>query len=445
LLDIKIANFAAELTILIHPKVMENTPKNLFETIAETQKQVMDNMANATQKMASTFMNNEMNSDFFKKWYDAQMSFFAKNNTENNPNQTFNHWMNNQFNLYKEYMNMFQNNIGNMANMGNNTDMGNMVNNWMNTMNSTMQTMLNSMNNNTEASNTMKGMFNNAEVMMKMYELWMPFMKSVSDKTFTPEQFKNMFNPSLFKDMMDKALNMQPDFMKNMMDMNAMRNQVFNMMDGSKANMDQMRTAWMNMNPVNAQTFAGMQEQYSKMWEMMNQASAPLMKMMGNNNVTQSMNMMNDTMDKFNKFMITNAQLQYNTYMAGMEGANEFAENVYQKMKNGDDMSDFMNVYSELLNTIDKHLTALFSTPEYSKLQAQLNTVGMRLKQHMDKQMERAMENIPVVPRSEMDELYKTVYELKKRVNMLEKQLDAETEVAAEPKPAAKKSTKNNQ
>ena len=53
------------------------------------------------------------------------------------------------------------------------------------------------------------------------------------------------------------------------------------------------------------------------------------------------------------------------------------------------------------------------------------------------------MQNVPVVPRSEMDELYKTVYELRKRVNMLEKQIDTDTEVATETKPAAKKAPKN--
>jgi polyhydroxyalkanoate synthase subunit PhaE len=104
-----------------------------------------------------------------------------------------------------------------------------------------------------------------------------------------------------------------------------------------------------------------------------------------------------------------------------------------------------MNVYGEWLNTNDKHLTALFATAGYSKLQAELNTFGMKLKQHMNAQMEKAMKNVPVVPRSEMDELYKTVYELRKRINMLEKQLDVETDTEPkETKTAAKKTAKNS-
>ena len=172
----------------------------------------------------------------------------------------------------------------------------------------------------------------------------------------------------------------------------------------------------------------------------MNQATAPMMRMLGNSSYTNQANMSNELMNEFNLFIIKNTQVQYATYQAGVDAANEFAENVYTKMQNGEDMSNFMNVYSEWLNTNDKHLTTLFSTAEYSKMQAELNTFGMKLKQNMNAQMEKAMQNLPVVPRSEMDELYKTVYELRKRVNMLEKELDAETEVSMpESKPTAKK------
>lgn len=427
---------------------MENTSKNLFENFAETQKQVMENMSNATQQMAKSFMNTEMNSDFFKKWYDSQMAFFNQNNpTEGNPANMFNNWMNSQMNMGNDYVNNMQSNMKNMmGNMGVNPDMMGSYNNWMNTMNSTMQNMMKDMNGSSDAKSAMTGMFNNAEMMMKMYELWMPMVKMVNDKTYTPEAFKSMFNPSLFKDMMDKALNMQPDFAKNMMDMNSIRGMFTNMMDMNKGNADQMRNMFANINPMNAGSFNNMNEQYSKMWNMMNEAAAPMMKMMGNSSTSNSMNTANDMMNELNLFMMKNTQVQYATYNAGVEAMNEFAENVYTKMKNGDDMSNFMNVYSEWLNTNDKHLTQLFATAEYSKMQAELNTFGMKLKQNMNAQMEKAMQNVPVVPRSEMDELYKTVYELRKRVNMLEKQLDAETatEETVEVKaPAAKKAAKN--
>ena len=71
-----------------------------------------------------------------------------------------------------------------------------------------------------------------------------------------------------------------------------------------------------------------------------------------------------------------------------------------------------------------------------------MNSFGNKMKMHVNQQMEKTMANVPVVTRSEMDEAYKTIYEMKKRIAMLEKQLDADTAVEETAKPAAKKATK---
>ena len=60
-------------------------------------------------------------------------------------------------------------------------------------------------------------------------------------------------------------------------------------------------------------------------------------------------------------------------------------------------------------------------------------------------QMEKAFANVPLVPRSEMEELYKTIYELKKRVRTLEKEAEgneAEETVKTTATKSAKKSSK---
>jgi len=51
--------------------------------------------------------------------------------------------------------------------------------------------------------------------------------------------------------------------------------------------------------------------------------------------------------------------------------------------------------------------------------------------------------NTPVVLRSEADELYETIYELRKRVYALEKQLGETSEAKESVKPAAKKKATN--
>ena len=66
------------------------------------------------------------------------------------------------------------------------------------------------------------------------------------------------------------------------------------------------------------------------------------------------------------------------------------------------------------------------------------------MKRHMDMQMEKMLNNVPVATRSEMDELYKVIHELRKRINTLEKQIDTDgVEVVEEKETKKAKAAKN--
>ncbi len=433
---------------------MENTNKNLFETMADMQKQAVDTMTSASEKMQKAMFSTDVSSDFFKKWYDSQMAFFNQNNaTANtgNPTEFFNMWMNNQASFAKNWMESTQGMMKNM-NMGNMNDeakksydnMMGLYNSWMNTMTSTYSEMYKNFNGNTTSKDTFAGMFNNAEMYMKMFEFWIPMFKSIQEKTFTPDSFKQMFNAPLYKEMMDKMFGMQPDFMKNFMNNDMMKENMNKMMDMNKNMYDNMKNMMGSNMPNMTEMFNNMQSGYANINNMMQNAAAPLMKLMPQNKQKEQMDAMNEISNLFNTFNMFNTKMQYIMYNTGVKAMEEVAENVYTKMRNGDDMSSFLTVYSEWLNTNDKHFVTLFSSEEYSKMQGELNSIGMKLKRHIDLQMEGAFANLPLINRTEMDELYKTIYELKKRVNMLEKQLDADVEVTEEKETKTTRKTAKN-
>ena len=232
---------------------------------------------------------------------------------------------------------------------------------------------------------------------------------------------------------------MQPDFMKNVINNDMMKENMAKMMGMNKdmfANMKNM----MNTNMPNSnEVFNTMFTNYNNMLTQMNSSAAPLMKLMAPGTSKQTIEMMNDMASEFGNFQLKNTQMQYMMYTTGMEAMNEVAENIYNKIQNGEDMSNFMTIYSDFLNTNDKNFVKLFNTEEYSKMQAEVNSLGMKMKRKMDLQMEKALVNVPVATRSEMDELYKTIYELKKRINTLEKQIDSDA-VETEEKEAPKAS-----
>jgi BMFP domain-containing protein YqiC len=424
--------------------------KNLFETFTTAQKEAVEKMNTATENMRNMF-NENMNSDFFKKWYDSQMSFFNNKgeNATTNPMEFYNTWLNNQMETAKNFMGNtpFNTNMNNMFNMDSMTaNMNNAMGqyqNWLSSMNNTYSELMKNYSN-MDAKNMMSGMFNNADMHMNMFQLWMPMFKSMNDKSFDMETFKTMFNAPMFKDMMDKMFNMN-DFSKNMMNMPGMANMqsnINNFMDSNKTMFDNMKASMMNNMPNNM--FAQTVDMYNNMNNQMNNAFAPMMKLMGNNNTTNQINSSKELANEFVQYQLKNTEMQYMMYNTGMNAMNELAETVYNNTRNGNnDMKDFTNLYTTWLTISDKHFVTLFSTEEYSKMQSEVNSYGMKIKTQINAAMEKTFANIPVISRTEMDETYKTIYEMKKRITMLEKQLDADTMTEETAKPAAKKATKN--
>lgn len=427
------------------------------------QKQAVETFTSATEQMKKNMMGNNMiDSDFFKKWYDSQMAFF--NNTtagaDSNPVSFINTWMNNQVKMAGEWMEAVQNNyknaMGNAAGFNMNEEakksysqMLSLYNSWMSTMTNTYSEMAkNFSNGNMTTKEAFAGMFNNAEMYMKSFEFWMPMLKSIQDKTFTPDMFKQLFNAPLFKETMDKMFNLQPDFMKDMFssNMNTLKDNMGRMMDMNKNMFDSMKNSMNAGMPNVNEMFTSMRSNYTGMHDMFRQAAAPLMKLVSPGKSKEQMEALNAIADEMSLFSINNAKMQYMMYATGMKAMEEVAENIYGRIRNGEEISNFMNIYSEWLNTSDKHFVSLFSSEEYSKMQGEVHSLGMKLKRHVDLQMENALGNVPVIVRSEMDELYKTIQELKKRINTLEKQIDGEGELAAEEKeakPARRSSAKN--
>lgn len=406
---------------------MENTSKNFFETMTEMQKKVVENFNEASEKMQKNFFSkNYMDSDPFKKWYDSQMSFFnqsSDNKGNNDPMHFFNNWMEHQLNFSKAWLEQIQNTYNKMGRDFNSGSGMDMYNNWMETMNKSYAEMMKSFGSKSDGLNSFAGLFNNSQNYMKMFEIWMPMLNSLKDKTFTPDAFKSMFNPQLFKNFMDSAFNMQPEAMRNLLNQyNETLKEGFDQFSKQgKAYYEDFSKRMHSQMPNGLEAMDQFGSLYNQYTEYMNQAFSPVMKMITPGTQKDQIETLQSLSNDFSRYNLLNNKMQYMMYSTGVKAMEEVAESVFNKMKNGEDMSNFLNVYQEWLNINDKNFVKLFDSEEYSSLQAEFNAIDMKIKRAINLQMEKSMAHLPLINRTEMDELYKTIYELKKQISELVK------------------------
>ncbi len=131
-----------------------------------------------------------------------------------------------------------------------------------------------------------------------------------------------------------------------------------------------------------------------------------------------------ESMDAFVKYITILGEFSATILSVTQETIGEVLKNYMEMLKDGTQPKTFKEFYEYWSKEIDKAYDKLFSTDDFSKLIAELTDATMIFKMRLDELMEDYLSFVPVPTKTEMDSLYKTVYELKKELKNTRKELD---------------------
>jgi hypothetical protein len=93
-------------------------------------------------------------------------------------------------------------------------------------------------------------------------------------------------------------------------------------------------------------------------------------------------------------------------------------------MKEGNVPKTFKEFYNYWFNKNNKVVSEILGTDEFSKLLAKLSKESLNYKKNHDVVIEKQLEWMPFPLKSDMRSLYKTIYDLRKEVKTLKKQMN---------------------
>ena len=408
-----------------------NTLKENTEKAKDAYQSMMDKQTNMMRQMY------DMNTNFMKSAMPGQ-----NNTTAANPMEAFTqmwsnmtgNWQNafqngNTFNSWMkslQEMNPFAN--MNMSNWNTNSNpFATFFGQWNELMTQQMQNLQNNFKTG-GAQDAYRNMMNTADGFARFTQLWTPMMKSLQDKSFNMEMFRKMMNPGQYKELMDQYFGFMPENLRTYMQQSSGMFQDMMKQWTSTANngMEQMRGMMGQFTPASTDMFGTMLNNYNGFYNNLQSAFAPMARMTTPNQYTKSMAEWNDIANRMVQFNIKNAEMQYMVYEQGQKVMEELAHSLTQKVQDGVEITSMMDLYKEWMSISDKTFVKLFESEAYSEVMAEVSSMQMRLKKDIELQMEGALANVPVATRSELDELYKTIYDLKKQVRQLEKMMEVE-------------------
>jgi len=260
---------------------------------------------------------------------------------------------------------------------------------------------------------------------VKLYEMWLPLMKAAQEKSLNTDSYKDFADPAKYKDLIDHIFGFDPDAVKLML------NQAAQVLELSTGSAQRFTKPWaeaaresMNVLPQFAE---GHPESFMKMFHsMFNAFDSTFGRVFHVPPVgkdREKIELLLRSFDDLSVYAVKNTEYQHTMYVTGLTAMEKVVATLAEKIKSGEEIKQFDEFFDLWIDVSERAYFALFQTEAFAKLQGELLDAALNVRSHFFKLMEMHLYDLPIALRSEMDDLYKTLYELKKKVRKLEAQL----------------------
>ena len=394
---------------------------NVFADMFTMQMNMMKNMTNAANSMANAApMFNAMATNPFMSFMNAAFTnnpFMNAMNTSANAPAAENP-MNQMFSLFDTWKNLY--------------------NSWASAMGKMPPMPIEGMLNmfpNTAASDAFNQMTTMASSYFKLFEFWAPLMKAIQEQEFNEETFRAIVDPEQYNRLLNSMFNyVSPEMMQQFTNQltNLVKTYGESLQHGGADVSEMMQQSMHAMSLIQAGKTDEATKIYVDMADKAQKTFTPLVRMVFIGKDRTALELMQELLKHYVVFSAQYSRLQQYTSSVGQKAMYEAMRQVTEMNKSGNPPKSFDEFFKIWVRTNEQTFDELFKTEEYGRLQGEMQTSSMKIREYSDKLMELAMSDIPVATRSELDEAYKSLQTLKRQVRTLERKLDEQSEVIAE-------------
>lgn len=438
------------------------TNNPVIDNIIEAQSNAVNTWMDSAKKFQSAFTNGTLATDtqsIFKDMMDKQSAMFSGMQANPNPfmvdnskpEEFFKNWYSQQMTAMKQMTDFGQSIYNSALNYGKNAQdinssfstmnnaWTNIYNSWTQTMNTSYDTFSKTMKNPFNAD-MFKNMYEGSQAYMKVQEMFQPMMTAIKNNDFSMETWKNIYTADNYKKMTEQMFSgfFNNNSLKDMYENSMKQVQHFfvNQNNLGKEYMEQMQ----NMKAQFPEMFSGNAEQlkdlYAKMNNVFGKTFEPLLKLANPGKEKENVEATIALMDKVAEFSVKQTELQSYLYKTMQSSLEELAKETQEKFKTmtpgSFTMPSASDLYNEFIKKNETFFTKLFATEEFSKVKGDALTLTMDVKKHFETQFENVFGSYPVVFKSDMDEVYQTIHDLKKTVKELQTKLAMQNAASVE-------------
>jgi len=264
-----------------------------------------------------------------------------------------------------------------------------------------------------------------SNVYQKLYEIWLPFFKAIQEKSASPNSYKDLTDPTKFKEMLDQVFGFDPTAVSRTVE------QTTKLLETLAGYSQGFMKPWLDASGKSFKDFPNMLEGHPEsvmkifhtLFSAFDSTIGRAFHVPAVGKDREKIELLLRSLDDLSVYLARRTEYEHMMYVTGLGAYEKVIATVADRVSKGEEFKRFDEFFDLWIDVSEKAYFALFQTEDFSKKQGELLEASVNVRQHSFKLMELYLYDFPIALRSEMDDLYKTVYDLKKKVKSLEKQI----------------------
>ncbi len=266
------------------------------------------------------------------------------------------------------------------------------------------------------------------EAFKKIYKMWLPLgkkMYSVKDLREIPELYNQILETSLsaYREVLDNVFGpLMPGYFKEYL------SKIYEISFLTPANISSLSAPWFQAMITTMELLPdvvkgegdAVEKANEAWWNAYSNTFGKLMRGTLLGMFRERMERVLRVFDGFLRYSLSYADFSAELYRAGVTSVERFSSRLVEL-----EDPDFYTFYKTWMETSEETFIELFRSDKFGRLLGALNTYSMKFKMALDNFLEDIIKQFPIPVRTEMDRLYKTVYDMRLDIKRLNKALKA--------------------
>ncbi|HET6516191.1 MAG TPA: poly(R)-hydroxyalkanoic acid synthase subunit PhaE [Thermodesulfovibrionales bacterium] len=273
---------------------------------------------------------------------------------------------------------------------------------------------------------TVVKLFGSSHLYMKLFEACLPFFMAVEEKSLDAHSTEELIDPRKYKEILDKLFGVGPESAREVAAKATKLLEAWGLTNGHRAPWaEAMEKAVKALPSVFEGRLDFIINSMNMLFSSFDAASYSMFPPSAVERDRERAELLLALCDGLSLYMAKVTEYQGVIYETGLKAMDSVIEACIEQSRQGLTMKGFDDFLSLWLDVSEKNYHSLFETEGFSKLHGELLNAATSIRTLSSRLTELHLAETPLVLRSEMDELYKIIHDLKKEVKALKKERTA--------------------